>query len=299
MLRLSCGLWAGATLLAILTTPCTAADEPAANQEYTLRYKFAPGETIRWEVVHRGRIRSTISGTTQAAETVSKSVKVWKITEVKEDGAATFEHSVESVDMWHKFTGQQEVRYNSLTDTKAPLGYENVAQSIGVPLSTVTVSPRGEIISRVRLQKTQQQQNEGLMCIPLPEKPVAVGHTWSLPMPIEVPLPAGTIKRVDASQKFTLSEVKNGVATIQVATQILTPIRDPAIEAQLIQSQSTGFVKFDIDAGRVISQQLDVDKGVVGFSGEASSMHCLSRFTEELITARTETASRPAARREL
>jgi hypothetical protein len=298
MLRISIGLWAGAALLALTPTLATAADEPAAAEKYTLRYKFAPGETIRWEVVHRGRIRSTISGTTQAAETVSKSVKAWRITEVKEDGAATFEHSVESVDMWHKFTGQQEVRYNSRSDKKVPLGYENVAQSIGVPLSTVTVSPRGEIVSRVRLQKSPQQQNDGLMCIPLPEEPVAVGHTWSIAMPIEVPQPTGTVKKIDASQKFTLSEVKNGVATIQIATQILTPIHDPAIEAQLIQSQSSGFVRLDIDAGRVLSQQLDVDKGVVGFRGDASSMHCLSRFTEELLNGETETAARPDATRE-
>jgi hypothetical protein len=40
----------------------------------------------------------------------------------------------------------------------------------------------------------------------------------------------------------------------------------------------------------VLSQQIDVDKRVVGFRGGASSIHYLSRWTEELIPAETEVA---------
>ena len=36
---------------------------------YLLRYKFQPGETLRWNVLHRNRVRTTVSGTTQTAET--------------------------------------------------------------------------------------------------------------------------------------------------------------------------------------------------------------------------------------
>ena len=73
------------------------------------------------------------------------------------------------------------------------------------------------------------------------------------------------------------------VATISVESQILTPINDPAIEAQLIQRLSAGTIRFDIAAGRVLSQQLDLDRNVIGFSGTASSMHYVTRFTEQLL----------------
>ncbi len=60
-------------------------------------------------------------------------------------------------------------------------------------------------------------------------------------------------------------------------------MNDPAIEAQLIQRLTKGWLKFDIERGRVVSQQLDMDRRVIGFSGAASSMHYLTRFTEELL----------------
>jgi hypothetical protein len=90
-------------------------------------------------------------------------------------------------------------------------------------------------------------------------------------------------KKIKTLQKFKLEEVRDGVATIRMSTVILTPVREPAIEAQLVQRESSGVVRFDIDAGRIIGQQMDVDKQVVGFRGEASSLHYLSRFTEQIV----------------
>src|SRR5262249_42858672 len=77
-------------------------------------------------------------------------------------------------------------------------------------------------------------------------------------------------------------------ATIQIETQIVTPLNDPAIEAQLVQRMTSGSVRFDIEKGRLISQQMDLDRHVIGFSGAASSMHCVTRFTEQFLPDRTD-----------
>ena len=61
----------------------------------------------------------------------------------------------------------------------------------------------------------------------------------------------------------------------------------------MIQYESAGVVRFDLDAGQILGQQMDVDKGVVGFRGEASSIHYLTRFTEDLLPEAT-LAARPA-----
>ena len=55
-------------------------------------------------------------------------------------------------------------------------------------------------------------------------------------------------------------------------------MNNPAIEAQIVQREGSGVVRFDIEAGRIIGQQMDVDKHVVGFRGEASSIHYVTRF---------------------
>ncbi|MHB1033701.1 MAG: hypothetical protein ACYC35_01285 [Pirellulales bacterium] len=266
--------------------------KPAAADavKYQLRYRCQPGETIRWKVEHRARIDSTVSGTTQCAETVSTSIKVWRITAVEPDGRFSFEHSVESVDMWQKLTGRQETRYNSDKDKKPAPEFQDVAKSVGVPLSVVTMDRDGKILKREQKLAQKSAENVGQMTISLPAEAVPVGHVWSFPYDVDLTLKTGEIKKVKTRQQFTLEDVKNGVATISVQTQILTPIHDPALEAQLVQRESTGTVKLDIEAGRIIAQQMDLDKRVVGFAGESSSMHYLTRFTEELLPAETKAA---------
>ena len=63
-LSAACAAW----MFAAAAVSSAVAGEP---EKYTLRYKFHPGETIRWEVEHRSNVRTTVSGTTQTAETLS------------------------------------------------------------------------------------------------------------------------------------------------------------------------------------------------------------------------------------
>ncbi len=274
-----------------------------AEKTYTLRYKFKPGETIRWKVEHRSKVRATITRSTQTTETLSISMKVWQISAVKPDGTATFENSVEWVDMRQTLTGRSEVHYDSRTGKKPPPGFETAAKSVGVPLARVTMDAHGKVISRKDLKPKPKDaadkktpEHEGWVTIPLPEKPVPVGHTWRIPQDIDIPLPSGAVKRIKALQQFTLEEVKTGVAVIRVSTDVLTPISDPAIESQLVQRESTGRVWFNVDAGRVLHQQLDIDKHVVGFRGDASSIHYVNRFTERLVTDSDRVAGKHAER---
>jgi len=164
-------LWITLATSAFLAAPACADDSQGAQTTqatetessqptYTLRYKFHPGETIRWDVLQQSRVRATVSGTTQVTETVTKSVKAWRVTDAKPDGTATFEHVVESVDMRNKFSGREEIRYNSQTDEEPAPGYEDVAESIGLPLATVTMNSQGEILRRQRKPLKAAARNE-------------------------------------------------------------------------------------------------------------------------------------------
>ncbi len=275
------------------------AAEPAADAaaKYELKYKFTLGESIRTEVVHRATVQTTIQGTTQKADTNSRSIKVWKIDSVDADGTATFTHTVEHIDMWQRTTGRNEVRYNSDNPGDVPTGYEAVAASVGTPLSVVTMDARGKILKR-KEARDQPMAMSTQMTLPLADAPVAIGESWTSPGEISVAQKDGTPKKLQTRQKFTLESVDGDVATIKVDCQVLTPVNDPAIEAQLIQQLSSGSVRFDMAAGRVLSQLLELDKHVIGFSGPASSMHYVSRFTEKLVgaDAAAETARRAAAK---
>ena len=281
-------------------TPAAMSAADAATPEsnkVTLRYRFQPGETLRWEVVHRSKTDTTISRKEQTAETYSKSTKVWRVLDVASDGTATFEHSVENVEMRQKMDGKQEVCYNSRTDKEVPMGYQHVAESIGIPLSVVTMDNRGNVRHRERRKVKAARREEGEMTIRLPEEPVPVGHTWLFPEEVTVKLATGGVKKIKVRHTYTLQGVKTGVATIEVATQILTPVHDPQVESQLLKHASAGKVRFDVDAGRVLSQQMDIDKQVVGFHTDASTVHYLTRLTEKFLQPPRKTASRPSGKR--
>ena len=60
----------------------------------------------------------------------------------------------------------------------------------------------------------------------------------------------------------------------------------------MVEREAAGRVRFDIDAGRILGQQMDIDKHVVGFRGEASSIHYVNRFCERLLPEQARTAKR-------
>ena len=82
------------------------------------------------------------------------------------------------------------------------------------------------------------------------------------------------------------------MATISVATQVLTPVNNPKIQSQLVQRLTKGTIRFDMDAGRVLSQNIDLDEQVLGFQGPDSSLHFIGRFTEEYVPDDTKSAVR-------
>lgn len=266
-----------------------AAKQKLTETEITLRYKFAPGETLQWKVEHLGATETTIQGNTQSSESRSVSTKVWQITGVDSQGNMTMAHSVAKVDMWQKLSDRPEIRFNSATDKTAPPEYKNVAQTIGVPLTTVTFSSDGTIVKR---DDTLRSANLGLgdLIMLLPPKPVKVGSRWHEPAEIRIREKDGRQKTIKTRKQYTLTKIETGVATISVETQVLTPINNSTIKSQLVQQLTNGTIKFDIDAGRILKKQMEWDESVVGFNGADSMMKYVARYTEELQAATTADA---------
>lgn len=260
-----------------------AAKKKLTDHSYRLQYTFSPDEVIRTKVVHLVAVETKIRGVSETAKTRSVSTRAWKITDVDEEGNTTFAYVVEEVSMWQQVSGRQEVRYDSTKEEEPPPEYKHVAESIGVPMATVTIAPNGEIVKR---EKARTQFNPGIgeLTIRLPDQAIKAGTKWTTTGELPVrPRPNTPVKRVKIRQLYTLEKVQTGVATISVKTQVLTPVNDPAIQSQLVQRIKTGEIKFDIDAGRVISQQMDTDETVIGFSGPESIMKYLARHTEEKV----------------
>ena len=149
------------------------------------------------------------------------------------------------------------------------------------------------MLKREERQHTNLDNSGSVLLMPLPKEPVAIGHVWTLPGTVMIPLEDGSFKPIQTRQRYELQKVEDGLATIAVETQILTPVNNPKIRAQLIQRIWKGHLQFDIERGRMLSQRTDLDERVLGFSGPDSSMHYVARFTEQRLPDTTNTAALP------
>ena len=116
----------------------------------------------------------------QTAETRSKSIKAWKVDQVA-DGTITFVHTVESIDMWQKMQGRQEVALQQSDRRKSPARLRGRGQKRGVPLARLTIDPRGKVVRRED-KAPNVAASPTPITLPLPAEPVAIGYEWSMPL---------------------------------------------------------------------------------------------------------------------
>lgn len=263
--------------------------ESLGNDSYELKYKSQPGEELEYEVEHMVTVKTKVDGTTQRSQSRSVSGKKW-IFESVENESLTFSHSVAYVDMWQETQGQAPVRYDSRDDEEVPPEYAQVAKLIGQPISTVTIDRQGKELNREDAIK-QHDMGTGGLVMPLPAESVQIGAEWSVPTTVPVQLQDGTFKKINVRTQYRLEKVQTGIATISIATQILTPSIDPRIHSKLVQKLSNGSAKFDIENGRLVSKTLEWNEKVVGFNGASSRMEYVARMTEEYQSARVASAN--------
>lgn len=283
------------TVTYLVAVSATAADEgDAAGDQptYDLCYKLATGDVLRYEAQHRASVRSTIDDSTQVAQTRTDSAKLWKVVDVLPSGEIEVMHVVDWVKMVNELPDRAPAEYDSREDKAPPPGYEDAARAVGVPLSIVRMTPHGEVLRRQIKHPSAAAEPDGPVVIRLPDEPVAIGATWDEPCDVTVQLKGDGTKSIQTRRHFKLADVQHGIATIEATYQVLSPI-DAHIESQLVQRLMKGTVRLDIDAGRVVSQEMEIDKRVLGFAGPTSSMHYVMRLTEKLVDEPAEVASKP------
>lgn len=271
-----------------------AQQSPPPAGSYLLRYKLQAGEKLVSRVTHFADTKTIMAEHEEASTSRTTSEKVWEVKSVNDDGEMTFEYRINSVKLAQTVGENEELSYDSESDTEVPDMFKQVAETVSKPLATITINGQGQVLNRDKELKTPQL-GIGDLTIPLPATPVAIDGQWSVPRELRVKSENGVFKKIKVRELYTLTKVSAGVATIRIVTQPLTPISDPAIEAQLIQQLSRGEIKFDLDHGRMLSKRLDWQEEVVGFKGPDTSLRYDAKFTEELLTAAARTAAKRGA----
>ena len=262
------------------------------TSKYLLRYSLTDGQQLNYEVTHVAKTKTRLKGEEEISQVHTVSRRHWDVGDVSETDM-TFDHVVDSVEMTQQQGEQEEIRWSSESGAEVPVQFSKVAERIGKTLSTISINARGQETNREDNGGSKASLGMGSLSLALPEEPIAIGDSWAVPREIKTRTEDGMIKPIKIRELYTLEKVKSGVATLSIKSEPLTPIDEASVRAQVVQQLSNGSIKFDLDAGYMISKELNWDETVVGFQGPNSLMEYRARMSERLIDEVVRTAKRP------
>lgn len=296
-------------------TPAEPASPSPEPVKYKLAFKFHPQQVVRYAVSQQFEITTQLSGETETAKNSSEWKRHYKVTGVDATtGAGDLELSIDWVHMVASFengnSDPEPIEFQSDDPDKHPEKYKHILETVGKARAAIRFSAQGKPLKvlwgapqqaagpNTTAQAPQPAHGTGpettpeTYFLPLPEQPVAIGEAWKERFDILARDSGKNLVRVTIQRTYKLAAVKDGLATIEFRTAILTPIQDPSIAGQLIQREVSGKLLLDIERGLVLSRESGVENSVLNPFGQKSSMYAKSVYRERLLEGDDAAASR-------
>ncbi|MEC9091162.1 MAG: hypothetical protein VX438_00550 [Planctomycetota bacterium] len=251
------------------------------QKKYLLEYKFKKGERVYWETEQVDSGEVSLQKKKEVTKSRTLSTKKWRIDEVLANGDFVVVQSIEQVDLWQQIDNNPPISYDSKIDTRPHPRFEDVADTVGIELVSFKAKKTGELVYK-KANYSDVDLGVGGIIVQFPQTPVSIGAKWYQPSVIKTPLPTGQIKKIKIRRAFELLEVKFDVAVISVNTQILTPVRDPEVEVQIMHQITKGQIRFDIKTGRILTREFKWNRTAQGFSTADSLKKYIGRFKESM-----------------
>ena len=251
------------------------------KQTYELRYKLKPGDKIDFLFEQVASTKTRMSGEEENTTSRSQTAKQWEVKNVDSLGNMTFALKWISVNMWQQIGDDESIKYNSKTDTKVPDEYQTIAQFVGETIAVFSIEKNGKIIGRVS-DLSESSFGAGEVTVPLPSKPVSLGHSWYVPTVMNATDETAKHIRLKARINYQLSKVENNNAFITFRTEVLTPIKSEKIRSTIMQQMTDGYIVFDIERGYPIKRHVEWDEKAQGFEGADSFLTYVGRATEKV-----------------
>jgi len=276
------------------------ADEP----RHTLRYRFTAGESVYFSS-HNETARRFIQNVREIETNDSvDALKHYQVLSVTPDGGAILELTIDRTRM-SVDNGTSLFIYDSMKDKDPPAAFQVIHGTVGRPWLRVTVNALGETTNYqtpAGLKVPESADYVSRVLPVLPEQPVAIGETWKEPFTVDAPNgdveiePGKPLTRpINMQRVYKLASVENGIATLDLRTEVLTAKRSPKEEVFIIQRKFTGTISIDMANGRLVGRHLEIDGSVVGYDGPMSAMSVKMAQKDAYEPSGATTAAQPAA----
>ena len=255
-----------------------------AAESYLLRFQFEPGQTLRYQSSQTTNQQATTTKATKTDISKVEQRRLFTVGEMDEDGAAEIAMQFEHVRMQVGSNGQAPVGFDStMKPNKVPAQFRGTAAQLKRVASRFQVQPKGTPVSDEGVEQIAKGGQASFL-IPLPTKPVAVGESWNVYMPVQVRLAEKVMREITLLRSYRLKSVDDGVAKIVFFTSIESPVKSPFVKGQLVQATPSGIILFDIANGQVLRKEIKIDKSVLGAMGASTILSVTSHTVERLLT---------------
>lgn len=279
-------------VLATVSLPAEEPDAPAdaaSTQRYSLRYKFTADQMLRFAIGNESTVSAQVGNFADSVEQQSTTTKRYRVKSMDDSGNADLEVTIERVQLKAQ-AGDEKIEYDSDSNDPVPEALKGIKGTIGTPRGTIRLAGSGKVIDFELAEAgptVAEIKDSHMDVMPLlPDQPVGIGETWKEDYSVDVLIDVPPFKKpIQLQRVYSLRSVEGGVATIDERTFVLTPIRDPKVEGQLIRRPTSGTSTIDLERGLLLKRELSVDNRVIGFEGPNTSMHVQETHEDRYLPA--------------
>jgi hypothetical protein len=252
----------------------------AQAQTSSGKFHWQAGQVLLYRVEHTTQAFDQREDSKSDTKSSLKVTKRWQVLAVDASGTATLQLSLTAMAQEVTTPSGDVLRFDSAHPDKSTPQMKGMAGFLNKPLATIRIDALGRVV-QVKDSKSDASnyENELPFLAVLPGALPKAGQSWDRAYKITLAPPLGTGEKYDAVQHVTCKGVTGRLATLSVSTDLKEQPRAAADAIPLWQMLPRGEVVFDLEAGRLQSARLTIDKELKGHQGEGSH----TRFQSVLV----------------
>jgi hypothetical protein len=242
------------------------------------------GQVLIYKVEHDIQLTESVGTEKSGSKSHVSVTKRWQVADVDTAGIATLQLTL--LRLRNEITRPDgEVLVFDSATPKTSDGSDQFARYVGPVVAVLRVDSRGKVeqVKDSKFGPASRFESELPFVAVVPSTYLKQGASWERTYQITLEPPQGTGEKYAAVQHYRCTGVADNLVTVELKTELKSQPEAAGDRVPLAQSQPTGEVVFDLQAGRLHSATLKVDQEVKGHQGEGSSYRFQSAYTEQYI----------------
>ena len=247
------------------------------------QFRWQKGLVLNYKIKHVTSVIEVVETSKNIANSNLDLVNRWQVTDLDSKGIATLSLTLISMRNEQKRANGETLLFDSENpDKSTPELNKQMSKFIGQTVAIVRIDGFGRVLE-VKQGSAASFEAEAPFLVVFPEAKAAAGQAWRRQFNLVLDPPYGTGEKFEAEQRYDCKAIDAGKATLGVTTHFKTMPDNMRERIPLVQKDVQGELIFDVNAGRLISAQLNIDKTVENHQGKGSSYHFKSQYTRQLI----------------